>query len=162
MTMKKFALFAVAVGFAVLVLGVGVAAAETNPHSGTWKMNAEKSKFSPGPPQKDVKLKIDADENSIKVNVEGTNGDGSPLHVQYEAKFDGKDYPATGLPSGANTVALKRTNPNTIVSTQKKDGKVLMTVTSVVSQNGKTRTSTFRGKDAEGHVVHNVVVYDKE
>jgi hypothetical protein len=37
-----------------------------------------------------------------------------------------------------------------------------MTVTSVVSKDGKTRTSTFKGKDAEGHAVHNVVVSDKQ
>jgi hypothetical protein len=34
-------------------------------------------------------------------------------------------------------------------------------VTSVVSKDGKTRTSTFRGKDGQGHAIHNVVVYDK-
>jgi hypothetical protein len=37
-----------------------------------------------------------------------------------------------------------------------------MTVTSKVSKDGKTRTSTFKGKDAQGHDVNNVVVYDKQ
>jgi len=37
-----------------------------------------------------------------------------------------------------------------------------MTVTSKVSADGKTRTSTFIGKDAQGRAVHNVVVYDKQ
>ena len=37
-----------------------------------------------------------------------------------------------------------------------------MTVHSVVSQDGKTRTSTFKGKDAQGNDVSNVVVYDKQ
>jgi hypothetical protein len=44
----------------------------------------------------------------------------------------------------------------------KKDGKTLVTVTSVVSKDGKTRTSTFHGKDEAGHMVHNVAVYDKQ
>jgi hypothetical protein len=44
----------------------------------------------------------------------------------------------------------------------KKDGQTVMTVTSVVSMDGKMRTSTFVGKDKEGHDVKNVVVYDKE
>jgi len=35
-------------------------------------------------------------------------------------------------------------------------------VTTKVSKDGKTRTSTFKGKDAEGHEVHNVVVSDKQ
>jgi hypothetical protein len=37
-----------------------------------------------------------------------------------------------------------------------------MTVTSTISKDGKTRTSTFKGKDAQGRDVNNVVVYDKQ
>jgi len=44
----------------------------------------------------------------------------------------------------------------------KKGGQTMMTVTSVVSADGKLRTSTFVGKDTAGHDVKNVVVYDKE
>jgi len=48
------------------------------------------------------------------------------------------------------------------VSTMKKGGQVVMTVTSVVSKDGKTRTSTFKGKDGAGNDVLNVVVSDKQ
>ena len=44
----------------------------------------------------------------------------------------------------------------------KKGDQVVMTVTSVISKDGKTRTSTFKGKNAEGQDVNNVVVYDKQ
>ncbi len=37
-----------------------------------------------------------------------------------------------------------------------------MTVTSTVSNYRKMRTSTFKGKDAQGRDVNNVVVYDKQ
>jgi hypothetical protein len=37
-----------------------------------------------------------------------------------------------------------------------------MTVTTKVSKDGKTRTSTFTGKNTEGKDVHNVVVFDKQ
>jgi hypothetical protein len=37
-----------------------------------------------------------------------------------------------------------------------------MTVTSVISKAGKTRTATFKGKDAQGQDVNNIVVYDKQ
>ena len=37
-----------------------------------------------------------------------------------------------------------------------------MTVASTVSNYGKTRTSTFNGKDAQGRDVNNIVVYDKD
>ncbi len=115
----------------------------------------------PGPAAKSVNLKIESDENGIKIDAEGTDGDGNPTHVQYDAKFDGKDYPVTGLPY-ADAVSVKRIDTNTIQSTLKKAGQVVMTVTSTVSNYGKMRTSTFKGKDAQGRDVNNVVVYDKQ
>jgi len=159
MRTKKFVAFATTLLLVVLAVNVAVAAADQ--HSGTWKMNPAKSKYSPGPAAKIVNLKIESDENGIKIDAEGTDGDGNPTHVQYDAKFDGKDYPVTGLPY-ADTVSVKRIDANTIQSTLKKGGQVVMTVTSTVSNYGKTRTSTFKGKDAQGRDVNNIVVYDKQ
>jgi len=159
MRIQKFAAFATTLLFVALALTVVARAADQ--HSGTWKMNPEKSTYSPGPPAKSVTLKIEADRYGIKINADGIDGDGNPTHVAYDAKFDGKDYPATGLPY-ADTVSLKRVDANTIEATMKKGDQVMMTVTSEVSQDGKTRTSTFKGKDAQGRDVNNVVVYDKQ
>src|SRR5260370_16744178 len=124
-------------------------------------MNPAVSKYRPGPTPKIVPLKVDADENSIKINADGTDADGSPTHVEYSAKFDGKDYPVTGLPY-ADTVSVKRIDTNTIQSTLKKANQVVMTVTSTVSNYGKIRTSTFNDNDPQGPDVNNVVVYDKQ
>jgi hypothetical protein len=159
MRTNRFALFATVLLVAGLVLAVTPAAADQ--HSGTWKMNPEKSKYSPGPAVKSTTVTIVADDKGVKVNAEGVNGDGSALHVQYDAKFDGKDYPVTGIPY-ADTVSVKRAGADTIVSTMKKGSQVVMTVTSVVSKDGKTRTSTFKGKDGAGNDVLNVVVSDKQ
>jgi hypothetical protein len=153
------------VAFTTVLLLVGLAlavtAAAADQHSGTWKMNPAKSKYSPGPGPKSTTVKVEADEKGVKIDAEGINADGSPLHVQYDAKFDGKDYQVTGVPY-ADTVSVKRIDANTIESTMKKSGQVVMTVTAKVSNYGKTRTSTFKGKDAEGHDVLNVVVSDKQ
>jgi hypothetical protein len=130
-------------------------------HSGTWKMNPDKSMYSPGPAPASTTLKVEADEKGVKINAEGINRDGSPLHVQYDAKFDGKDYPVTGL-AYADTVSMQRIDANTIEANFKKGGQVVLTITSKVSNDGKSRTSTFKGKDANGHDVSNVVVYDKQ
>lgn len=159
MTTNRFVIFATAVLLVTLVLGIGIAAADQ--HSGTWKMNPAKSKYSPGPGAKSLTLTVESDENHIKINAEGIDGNGNPTHVQYDAKFDGKDYPATGLPYGDH-VSVKRIDANTIQATLKQGDQVVMTVTSVVSNYGKTRTSTFKGKDAQGRDVNNVVVYDKQ
>ncbi len=159
MRSNKFVVFTTVLLLGALALAVTAAAADQQ--SGTWKMNPDKSKYSPGPAPKNTTVTIEADENGVKINAQGTNADGSELHVQYDAKFDGKDYPVTGL-AYADTVSVKRIGADTIESTMKKGGQVTMTVTSKVSKDGKTRTSTFKGKDAQGHDVNNVVVSDKQ
>jgi hypothetical protein len=145
----------------IVALALSATLAVADQHSGTWKMNPAKSKYSPGPAVKILTLKVESDEKGVKIDSEGTDGDGNPTHVQYDAKFDGKDYPVTGIPYG-DTVTVKRIDANTIQATIKKGDQAVMTVTSKVSADGKTRTSTFKGKDAQGHDVHNVVVYDKQ
>ena len=46
--------------------------------------------------------------------------------------------------------------------TVKKDGKVTATGRIVVSADGKSRTVTTSGTDAEGNRIKNIVVYDKQ
>ena len=158
MRIKGFAIFTITLLIAALVLSVAAAADQ---HSGTWKMNPAKSKYSPGPTPRSVTVNVDCDENGIKLDAEGTNQDGTPTHVEYSAKFDGKDYPIIG--TYADTVSVKRIDANTIQSTlRKKDGQLMLIVTTTVSTDGKTRTSTFKGTDGQGHDINNIVVYDKQ
>lgn len=159
MRIKKFAIWATTVLLAVVILNVAALAADTQ--SGTWKMNLAKSKYSPGPAPKSITVKIESDADNIKLTSDGIDTAGNPTHVEYTAKYDGKDYPITGVPN-ADTVALERLDASTIRSTTKKSDQVVMTVTSVISKDGKTRTATFKGKNAEGQDVNNVVVYDKQ
>jgi hypothetical protein len=159
MRMKMFAGFATTLLFAALALNISAAAGDQ--HSGIWKMNPAKSTYSPGPAPRSNLVKIDSDTENIKLNSDGIDAAGNPTHVEYTAKYDGKDYPVTGMPI-ADTVALERPDASTIRSTLKKGDQVVMTVTSVISKDGKMRTSTFKGKDAQGQDVTNVVVYDKQ
>jgi hypothetical protein len=159
MRINRFVAIATTLVFVALALGVVASAADQ--HSGTWKMNPAKSKYSPGPAAKSITLTVEANENGVKVNAVGVDGDGNPTHVEYTAKFDGQDYPITGAPY-ADTISAKRIDANTIQTTSKKGGEVTMTVTATVSKDGKTRTSTFKGKDAQGRDVNNVVVYEKQ
>ncbi|HLZ12971.1 MAG TPA: hypothetical protein VKP58_10310 [Candidatus Acidoferrum sp.] len=137
------------------------AAKAADPQTGTWKLNAAKSLYSPGPAAKSVTLTIWAEEKSVKIHSEGIDGEGKATKVDFTANFDGKDYPATGIAAG-DMVSVERVDANILRVNMKKGGVTVMTVTSVVSADGKLRTSTFVGKDNEGHDVKNVVVYDKE
>lgn len=146
----------------LVVSAFSLAAEDADVQSGTWKMNPAKSKYNPGPAPKSLTVRVESDENGFKLDSDGVDANGQPFHAHFEAKFDGKDYPATGLPNGADTVSVKRLNDHTIQSSQKKGSQLLMTVTVVVSKDGKTRTSTYEGKDTQGHAIHQVVVYDRE
>ena len=160
--MKNESLLACALAAMLVgVLTLFVATAAADQASGTWKMNTGKSKYSPGPAPKSLTVVVESDDTNYKIDATGTDADGKPIHVQYSAKFDGKDYPATGV-ANADSVSVKRIDANTIETVQKKDGKVMMTITSKVSKDGKTRTSTWHGKNAEGKDVHNVVMFDKQ
>jgi hypothetical protein len=127
---------------------------------GTWKLNEAKSKFAPGAP-KNHTVVYEAAGDNVKVTVEGTSGDGKPTHNEWTGKFDGKDYPVTGDPS-SDSRSYKKVDDRTLGLTVKKDGKVTLTGSIVVSADGKSRTVTTSGTDATGKKVKNTAVYDKQ
>jgi hypothetical protein len=145
---------------ALIVAGVCYAAED--PQVGTWKLNVAKSKYSPGPAPKSSTTKVEAwGDDGVKLTADGVNAEGQTTHVEFQAKYDGKDYPVTGLPT-ADTISLKRVNPNTVDGITKKGGKQVGKSRSVVSKDGKTRTFTTEGTDAKGQKFKNVTVYDRE
>ena len=144
---------------AVLAFTVIAWGADTN--VGTWKLNLDKSKYSPGPAPKSATLTIEAHDGGIKYTSHGENAQGAPIHVEFTAKYDGQDNPVAGSPD-FNSIALKRIDARTVESTTKKDGTVMLTSRTVVSHDGKTRTLTSKGKNAAGQDVSNVVVYDRQ
>jgi hypothetical protein len=124
-------------------------------------MNPGKSKYDPGPAPQSLTVKVEPAGQGEKTATEAVNADGSRTATTYTANFDGKDSPLTGS-QVANTVALKRVDARTTVRTDKKDGKVVQTLTRVVSPDGKTMTVTVKGTNAQGQPVNNVIVFDKQ
>ena len=151
----------VALGIALGADIVSLSAQASDPRIGTWKLNVAKSKYSPGPAPRSNTLKVEASGQGEKVTTEGVNAEGGRIAVQYTANFDGKDNPITGS-QNADTVSLKRIDARTTESTQKKGGKVVLTFTRVVSQDGKTMTATVKGTNAQGQTVNNVAVWEKQ
>lgn len=146
---------------AVLLLSA-VALWGADRHAGTWKINPAKSKFTKDHPAfKSLTLIIDEQTGGIVFDAKGEDPNG-PLHFHFNAEFDGKDYPTTGSPDGSNTVSVNRVDDSTIEITNKKDGKVTTRIRSVVSADGKTRTSTWTGPDSHGQQETWTVVFDKQ
>jgi hypothetical protein len=129
---------------------------------GTWKLNLAKSKYSPGPAPKSQTLKIEAwGEDGVKYTADGVGADGKPTHAEFQAKYDGKDYAFKGNPD-ADTLAYKRIDANTLEATLKMKGKPTITAKAMVSKDGKTRTVTQMGKNAQGQSIDITSVYEKQ
>jgi hypothetical protein len=147
----------------VVLLLAAVALWGADRQAGTWKLNMAKSKFTADhPAPKALTVTIQEQAGGIVADIVGSDEKGNPLHVHYTAKFDGKDYPLSGAADGSNTVSLKRVDDNTMESTNKKNGQVTTTIRSVVSADGKTRTSTWSGKDSKGNPETWTSVFDKQ
>jgi len=146
-----------------VLLLTSVALWGANPFVGVWKMNPAKSKYTADhPAPKSLTATIREQPDGIVVDdAAGEDAKGNPIHAHYTAKFDGKDYPLSGA-ADADTVNIRRIDENTIESTRKKKGQVINTIRSVVSADGKTRTSTWSGKDSTGNPETWTVVLDKQ
>jgi hypothetical protein len=146
----------------ILVLALSTVALAADPFVGTWKLNVAKSKSS-FPPSKSTTVKIEAQDNGLKIVSDSVNAEGKPIHAETAFKYDGKDYPytQTGVPPDV-TVVAKRINANTRETTLHFGGKEVFTSHDVVSKDGKTMTRTMKGTNSQGQEYTATSVYDKQ
>jgi hypothetical protein len=150
--LQKFVL-----GIAITVTGAFAA----DNSLGTWKLNMEKSKFSPSAPVKSLTATREATDDGVKVTTTGERADGTPINGSYTAKYDGKEYPVTGAPY--DSIAIKQVNENTFTTVQKNSGTKYNTTTrAVISKDGKTIKVNVRGTGTDGNPVRYTMVYDKQ
>jgi len=155
MMKTRIAVFAVALSFVA-----AAACFAANPHMGTWKLNEAKSKIPPGMGKNTTVTYAEA-KDDVKVTVDGVDKDGKPTHSVWVGKFDGKAYPVKGnLPY--DSVVYKVVNDRTNDITTMKDGKIVWTGKITVAADGKSRTVTLNGTDANGKTFKGKAVYDKE
>jgi len=94
-------------------------------------------------------FRYEAAGDKVKATVDGTDRDGKATHNEWTGKFDGKDYPVTGDPASDERSYMK-VDDHTLELTIRKNGKVTVSGRIVVSADGKSRTVTTSGTDAEG------------
>jgi len=141
-------------------LSAGLSAAD-DPSFGTWKLNLAKSKFSPGPAPKSQIVKYEAWEDGFKVSIDVVDALGKANHSEFTAKFDGKEYPWKGN-ANADLATVKKIDDRHMESTWKKDGKTTITIKNAIAPDGKSRTVTHSGTDAQGRTVNTVMFFDKQ
>ena len=140
-----------------LAVALGFAA---DPEIGTWKLNETKSKIAPGG-SKNHTVVYEAAGDSVKVTVDGIDKDGKTTHNEWTGKFDGKEYPVTG-DATSDMRSYTKVDAHKLKFTVKQNGKITTTGRAVISADGKSRTVTVNGTDAEGKKFKSVTVYDKQ
>jgi hypothetical protein len=148
----------------IMSLGAsGVLLAQDNPFVGTWKLNLAKSKFSGTQAPKSEVRTVVTQGDGEKVTYEGVAADGSRIAYSFTTTLDGKDSPFSGAHIfGGDSVAVRRVDANTTASVVKKSGKTLVTLTTVVSKDGRVTTQTAQGTNAQGQPISFTTLWDKQ
>ena len=133
-------------------------AASNSPFIGTWKMNVAKSKSSAALPLSSTYV-VEAAGAGIKSTHDSVSAKGVKILSTYTANFDGK----TSLTNNGqfSSIALTLVSPNSYKAvTIGKTGT--RNTTTVISADGKTRTSTSKDTNADGTTSTWTAVYDKQ
>jgi predicted lysophospholipase L1 biosynthesis ABC-type transport system permease subunit len=136
--------------------------------AGTWKLNAAKSKYDPAELAiKSGTVTYAFKGDSVTTTVDQVNAKGQKVHIEYTATLDGADHPWKGTIDGKpnpaqDAVSFKKLDAHTYHVENKLKGKVLTTNHIVVAADGKSRTVTITGTNAEGQKVHHVALYEKQ
>jgi hypothetical protein len=143
---------------------VTFSAQSADPWIGTWKVNLEKSTYSPGPkPTIGWTIKFESlPDGGMKRTIDAMNPEGKAIHIELVGAFDGNDYPVKDAQFPNTTAAFKRLDSRTFEVITKVDGKPTATNRVVISADSKTMTATITDKNREGQTVNNVIVSDKQ
>lgn len=151
----------------VAALTIGVSAQPASPLSGAWKLNVAKSTYSPSNlAPKSGTTRFDVTKDGVKAVIDGLDSQGRATHQEYTAAFDGKDHPWKGTIDGQpspnqDAIAWKKIDDHTYEIINKLKGQTLTSSRIVVAKDGKSRTNTTSGKNAQGVTVSSTAVYEK-
>src|SRR6516165_10721825 len=129
------------------------ALAQSNPWLGMWKLNLAKSTYPPGEAPRSSTYNFQVTGANMTNTVVTVDAAGNSTTTVNPHIYDGQTHPLTGNPNA---------DANTVISASMKAGKLLQVTTIVLSQDGRTITTTGRGVDAKGQLVNSVAVYDKQ
>lgn len=158
------------IGVVVLVAWHQASAAPQSrqPLTGTWKLNLARSTFDP-PDLSTTTLLVTYEVKGDKVttSLDGVDSSHRVVHSEYTATLDGKEHPVRGTIDGKpapdqGVISWKRIDDRTYEVVSRTIGQVITTRRIVVAADGKTRTTTVTGRDAQGRTVHHVMFFDRQ
>ena len=162
--------FPAAIPTAIIVTCAGVLSvlssipmhAADDPLMGSWKLNPAKSSFYAGrPPKAWTNRYSPSGPNGLSCQSDRTSARGETAHIEFNASFDGSDFPLRGDPS-RDAVSVKRVNAYAYIANYKKAGEIVQRHYWVVSKDGKTLMISATGMSPDGELTHNLIVFDKQ
>jgi hypothetical protein len=158
LSLTTMALFSLAVVFAALPQA---GLAQSNPWLGMWKLNLAKSTYAPGQAPRSSTYNFQGAGANLTNTIEGVDAAGNSTKQVAMHIYDGQPHPVTGNPS-VDARSYTRVDANTVISASMKAGKLVQVTTLVLSQDGRTITTTLRGINAAGQQVNQVAVHEKQ
>lgn len=132
----------------------------SEPLFGTWKLDVNKSKYTPGPAPQNSTKRYEPYKGGLKASQDTTTAKGDQQHIEIVGAIDGKDYPSTGN-AEIDTYSFKKTGERSYEIVQRKAGKAIYTVQTTVAPDGKSRTVVQKGTNAQGKAVDNSMYWER-
>jgi hypothetical protein len=149
--------------FRIAILLISVSTfllAADSPFTGTWTLNLSKGHLTP-PIPKSSTARIKADDTGLALDQDWVDDKGQTSTIKFDAKFDGKTYPVTGM-RDYDSVSLQRLSDHRVKATFKKAGKVVSVSDVIVSKDGKNTIVSYTDYADNGKPVKGSAVYDKQ
>jgi hypothetical protein len=126
---------------------------------GTWRIDLQASRYSPGPPVRSETRTYIRDDKGIAGRIDRTHADGRREVIDYRADVE-QQVPVSGT-RAYDAIRLTRMDMYTTEGVLSHAGRVFGYSRRTISPDGRTMTITFR-RGEPGDMVNNVVVYRKE
>lgn len=154
---SNFRVMVAAISFCLLAACSAVAQTKQPDLSGTWKMNAEKSKFEQGGPS-EITVKLDHKDSSLSESLILVNGNGErTLETKYVT--DGKETVQEVFGASAQTSA--KWEGNTLSIEWKIEGGSFARKLTV-SADGKTMTMIVKQSSPDGQSSTDTILLEKQ
>lgn len=146
---------------ALSLITAAFALAEIAGMSGTWVLNAERSRFGDNPRPSNVTLTVEHQEPKFKyTGTVNHPNEGQMIDFHFDGAIDGKQY-VVKEDRGDRTVTFKRVNDRVVESTSTwTDGELHSTIT--ISRDGRTMERKMAFKDRDGKRREWTEIYEKK
>ena len=132
-----------------------------DPVLGTWRLNVERSTFTPGPGWRSQVRTYRATPDGVSVTWSGVDAGGETMQVSYTYAYDGRAYPMVGSAS-YDTLNAVRVDARTVRSEEKRAGVIVGIAVRTVSPDGRLLTITDEGTNRRGRPFSQVLVFDRQ